>query len=159
MPRQTKLTPEIQERIVLAVRAGNYLSVAARAAGIHEATLYRWLERGRGPAGREPYRAFCEALKEAEAAAEVHAVALIRQQMPQQWTAAMTFLERRFPDRWRRRDTVYAEEAPALDPVEAVLADPETRRLVADLEERLAAAPSPNGASVPGGNGSVGDAG
>ena len=155
--RPPKLTPEIQERIVLAVRAGNYLSVSARAAGVHESTLYRWLERGRGPAGREPYRSFCEALKEAEAAAEVHAVATIRQQMPSQWTAAMTFLERRFPDRWRRRDTVYSEEAPPSDPIEDVLADPDTRRLVADLEERLAAAPSENGSSVPGGARPVGD--
>ena len=44
--RPTKLTPAVAERILSAIRAGNFMEVAARYAGISPSTLYRWLERG-----------------------------------------------------------------------------------------------------------------
>ena len=44
--RPSKLTPEVQEKIVTAIRAGNYAQVAAVYAGIGERTFYRWMERG-----------------------------------------------------------------------------------------------------------------
>ena len=46
MARPSKLTPELMERIVRAVRAGNYPKVAARAAGISPTTYYRWMSEG-----------------------------------------------------------------------------------------------------------------
>src|SRR2546425_12106758 len=107
MGRPTKLTKEIQEHIVAAIRSGNYADAAADSAGIHKATYYRWLERGESDAKADrPFRDFRDAIKKAEGEAEVHAVALIRQAMPDNWQAAMTWLERRYPDRWRRRDSV-----------------------------------------------------
>ena len=45
--RPSKLTPETQNRIVQAARAGNYREAAARSAGIAPSTLYDWLSRGR----------------------------------------------------------------------------------------------------------------
>lgn len=46
MARSSKLTPAVEQRIVEAIRAGNYRAIAARAAGIDERTLFRWTERG-----------------------------------------------------------------------------------------------------------------
>ena len=105
MGRPTKLNDEVSEFIVSAIRAGNYAEVAAKAAGIHPATYYDWMKRGK--AGKEAdrlYAEFANAVKKAEGEAEAHAVALVRKAMPDNWQAAMTYLERRYPDRWRRRE-------------------------------------------------------
>ncbi len=46
--RPTKLTPETQDKIVTALRAGNYFDASCQYAGITERTGYNWLEKGRG---------------------------------------------------------------------------------------------------------------
>lgn len=70
-----KLEPAVTQRIVDLVRAGNYLEVAATAAGIHRSTLHRWLKLGREqPRGR--YRRFLDAVEKALADAEARDVAL-----------------------------------------------------------------------------------
>lgn len=102
MARPTKLDPERQERIVDAIRAGSYAEPACRAAGIAESTFYRWLQRGEAE-DRGIYADFVQAVRCAEAEAEVHAIELVRAQMPEDWRAAIAFLERRFPSRWRRQ--------------------------------------------------------
>ena len=104
MGRSTKLDEATSKRICEAIETGNYASVAAHLAGIGETTLYRWLERGKKEADDEDsiYREFRESLKRAEAEAEMKAVAVIVDAMPQSWQAAMTFLERKFPSRWAR---------------------------------------------------------
>jgi hypothetical protein len=107
MARPTKLTKAIADQIVAAIRCGNYAATAARSAGIGERTYYTWLKRGESVAKADaPFRQFRQAIKKAEGEAEVHAVALVRQAMPDDWKAAMTWLERRFPERWRRREAV-----------------------------------------------------
>lgn len=61
--------------------------------------------------------------------------------MPDQWTAAMTFLERRFPGRWKRKEQIDIGDADAggtgIDET-ALLADPEAVRLVHAALERVA---------------------
>ena len=113
--RRTKLTPEVQEKVVSAIRAGNYANVAAEYAGIGERTFYRWLQRGQA-AKRGIYRQFWQAVKKAEREAEVRAVAIIQKHMEDNWQAAMTYLERKFPDRWGRRDRLRVD----LNPKEAL---------------------------------------
>jgi transposase len=108
MARPTKLSPELEERIVRAVRAGNHVEPACRSAGIGPSTYYRWLERGERE--REgPYAEFRAAVRRAEAEAEVHAVAVIRKAMTDDWRAALAYLERRHPGRWRRREALELE--------------------------------------------------
>ena len=103
MARPSKLTDEVQDRIVRAIRAGNYAEAACHSAGISSSTFYRWMTRGDAEAGA--YRVFREAVLQAEAEAEVHAVAIIRRAMTDDWRAAMAYLERRYPSRWRRHQT------------------------------------------------------
>jgi transposase len=100
--RATKLTTEVRDKILHAIRQGNYACVAAQYAGIGESTFYLWLQRG--ARGERPYVEFLEAVKGAEAEAEVKLVELVRLSAVDNWQAAMTTLERRYPERWRRRD-------------------------------------------------------
>jgi len=103
MARPTKLTPELQEKILQAVRAGNYIETAAVYAGINKTTLYDWLKRGaRAKSGK--FREFSNALEKALAEAEVRDVAIIAKAAQEQWQAAAWRLERKYPCRWGRRD-------------------------------------------------------
>lgn len=82
MPRQTRLTPEVQAEIVKWLKAGNYFETACSVAGIPEETGRTWLARGRGthPAldQREPYSTFSTAVEKAEAEGETASVLRIR---------------------------------------------------------------------------------
>jgi len=108
--------PELTTRIVDLVRAGNYIETAAKAAGIHKSTYYAWMERGeaaaeaisRGEAVSDEEAAFAdfyERVKIAEGLAEVDAIAAVRE-ADRGWQAHMTYLERRFADRWRQQSGV-----------------------------------------------------
>ena len=71
MGRPTKLTPEVHQRIVLSLKAGNYRETAAADAGVDSKTLRNWMKRGaRGGATNEGYRAFAADVLQAEAEAE-----------------------------------------------------------------------------------------
>lgn len=82
MPRNTKLTPEVHQRIVQFVGAGNYFVTACEMVGIREGTGREWLSRGRGNHngrnGREPFASFATAIEKAEAEAETTSVLRIR---------------------------------------------------------------------------------
>ena len=102
MGRPSKLTPEVQERISQAIRAGNYYEAACAYAGIDYSTFRRWIIKGeKAKSGR--YYNFCEAITRPEHEAEVRVVAMWQQHMPVNWQAIATFLERRYPDRWGRK--------------------------------------------------------
>ena len=99
--RRPKLTPSRYKRIVSALKTGNFVTVAAAYGGIGRTTFYRWMNRGQAE-GRGRFYRFYKAVRRALAHAEVHAVGVIRRAMATNWQAAMTWLERRHPQRWRR---------------------------------------------------------
>jgi transposase len=102
--RPAKLTPELQNKICDAIRAGNYLETAAAFAGIGKSTFYDWLRRGQR-VSKGIYHDFSEAVEKALADSEARDVALIAKAAADgQWQAAAWRLERKFPDRWGRRD-------------------------------------------------------
>lgn len=114
----SKLTPDRAARIIQAVKAGNFLNVAAKFANIGERTLSRWLSKGRDhqDTGRTTiYSTFLRDVDAAECAAEVFAVAQIRQAAAENWTAAAWYLERKYPDRWGRKDRTLLEGGAAAD--------------------------------------------
>lgn len=104
MGAKSKLTDEVREKVCKAIAGGNYAPVAAKAAGISESTFYSWLKQGE-EAKSGKYLVFLESVKSAEAFAETSAVQVVQDAMPSDWKAAMTYLERRYPERWRRRET------------------------------------------------------
>ena len=109
--RPSKLNSEVQDRIVAAIRAGNYPKTAADYAGITERTFYRWLQRGQDE-DSGIYHEFAQAVQRAESEAEVCAVAILQRHMADNWRAAVTFLERKFPERWGRRARIEVEIDP-----------------------------------------------
>jgi hypothetical protein len=102
--RQTKLTPEVQDRIVAALRAGNYQETAAVYGGISVKTFYEWMVRGESEEEKEQsFREFREAVEKAKAEAEVRDVTLIDKAAKDgSWQAAAWKLERKFPTKWGR---------------------------------------------------------
>lgn len=90
---KSKLTPELQERLVAFLRAGNYVETAAACAGIHKDTFYEWCKKGRK--GEEPFAAFVEAVDKAIAESEARDVALIGKAATVNWQAAAWRLERK----------------------------------------------------------------
>ena len=101
--RPTKLTTEVQDKIVRAVATGNWLDTACAYAGVDASTVRRWMAKGEGDDAPEPFRSFCTSIKGAKAEAEVRAVALIQKAAQDgTWQASAWYLERSFPDRWGR---------------------------------------------------------
>ena len=139
MARPTKLTAETQEKIVRAIRAGNYPEVAAAHAGIHPATHYRWMERGalEGDAPEDdPYRHYRAEVERALADSEAAEVGLIvKAARDGDWRAAAWVLERRFGDRWGRRDRL-EQVHEVREPDEAGELDREIERLLEELADR-----------------------
>lgn len=116
---QTRLTPETQDKIVTALKAGNYLETAAALSGIAISTLHTWLDKGRtarnlAAVGHEPatphdaeYMDFLEAVEKARAEAEARSVVLVQQAAQKgTWQAAAWYLERTAPKRWGRKAEV-----------------------------------------------------
>lgn len=114
--RPTKINPTIQEQIVKAIRAGNYIETASAYAGINKSTLYDWLKRGEREKQRvaknpkykirkdeAPFVDFSNAVQKALADAEIRDVATIVKASTEHWQAAAWRLERKYPDRWGRK--------------------------------------------------------
>jgi AcrR family transcriptional regulator len=129
--RPTKLTAEVSTRIVEAMEKGNYLETAAAYAGVHKATVYRWLSDGESPDSPSELREFRDAVMRARAHAEHRMVAVIdrtaqggailsetRRELPDgtvetecRYAApdgrlALEFLGRAHPTRWGRRGSL-----------------------------------------------------
>lgn len=95
-------TNETREKILSALRAGNYRVAACKFAGISDETFRRWMNAGK--AGEPDYVDFVEQVKQAEAQAEASLVATIRKAAGDHWQAAAWLLERKYVTRWGRRD-------------------------------------------------------
>lgn len=116
MARPEKINDDIQKTIIDVIRAGNYLETAAAFAGIDVVTIRRWIKRGERELQRiEPkglkikqsekvYVEFCMAIKKAMAEAEMRDVLVIGSAAKENWQAAAWRLERKYPDRWGRKD-------------------------------------------------------
>jgi hypothetical protein len=128
--RPSKLTKQIQDELVELLENGNYQTTAATVVGISRSTLSRWLQLGaeHQATGEDSiYRSFRTAIKKAEAAAEVAAVKCVVEAGATRWQASMTYLERKFPQRWSRgeRREISAALEPASPPDMSMLTDVE----------------------------------
>lgn len=101
--RPSALTPEVQAKVVSAIQGGNYRCAAARWAGVSMRTFSEWLKRG-AAAKSGPHRDFLLAVQEAESQAEIRAVALVMKAAAEDPKHAQWWLERKFPQRWGRKD-------------------------------------------------------
>jgi len=122
--RPCKLTPELQEKIAQAILAGAYVETAAAYAGISKETFYDWLKQG-AKQKRGKYKDFSDAIKKAMAESELRDIATLTRASSSQWQAAAWKLERRFPQRWGRREKVELEGSSEAIKIEYVKRKPE----------------------------------
>lgn len=101
--RPSKLTPEVLARIINAVRTGNYIEPACAYAGIDQRTYHNWVARAKGARSGE-YFQFFQALKQAQAEAEIALVSRWYGRAPEDWRSTSTMLMRRHPERWGARE-------------------------------------------------------
>lgn len=137
MARRTKLTPDIQAKIIAAIQAGNYFVTACHLAGVDDSTAREWVARGEG---RDPkrhktklYAAFAVAVRDAEAVAESQAVAKWQSKISDDWRAAAEFLARRYPDRWSPSNK------------QEIQHDGEIKVIIEYADSKAGAAPPPSG--------------
>lgn len=140
MSAPSKLNEERANAILDALRIGVTQENAARYAGIHPATYYRWLEEGSRDDADDQYKQFKVDVDKARAEAEVRNVAIIADAAKRgTWQAAAWFLERSMPKSWsatRKTEVTGADGGPV-----ALSVDPETldSRLAAIIAKRRAA--------------------
>jgi hypothetical protein len=114
-----KIDRKTIDEIVLMVKMGNYLETAAAYAGIHKATLHRWLKRGREEIERinnssnkaskirkseELYVDLCDSVEKSLAEAEIRDVQIIYNACKADWKASAWRLERKYPERWGHKE-------------------------------------------------------
>ena len=94
---RSAMTAEAVAAIVKTVGLGVWPDRAAQIHGVNPATMR---------AHRARHEDFATALEKAEATAEAGFMAKILRHTEKQWTAAAWMLERRWPDRWAKREVV-----------------------------------------------------
>lgn len=112
-----KLTEELIEVMCDLKAKGMHNKDICMAVGIHEATLYRWLNKP----SCKLHRALGEQFKKAESKYKQELLESIREtalSKPRYWTAAAWLLERKYPEEFGRPETrankEVAEEAPKI---------------------------------------------
>lgn len=123
-PGSVSLTPEIERTILAYVRAGAFLYVAARAAGISERTLDDWLARGEDRHPSRPtspkLRRFARELRGAQAEARVGAEIRVYRESPAHW---LRYAARSKPghDGWSEPATQGADRLDAQHQLESLI--------------------------------------
>lgn len=104
------MSPEVVEAVVQALRAGAYITVACRAAGISRQTYGDWMRRGEAESAGA-YHDFRERVERAKAEGEIRNVAVISRAANESWQAAAWLLERMYPERWGKVSVRLREES------------------------------------------------
>ena len=100
--RPPKLTPEVEAKILLAIRGGNFRGASAEWAGVSASTMTHWMTFGKRKP-RSAWGRFRRAVLEAERAAEINCVRLVLDAAKKDAKHAEWWLERKQPKRWARQ--------------------------------------------------------
>ena len=101
MARPSKYNQDRHDRIITALRGGNTRRAACWAGGIEVETFHQWLRR---------FPEFSDAVKAAEADAELAMVERVRTAANDQWQAAAWWLERKMKRDWSNRQEITGED-------------------------------------------------
>lgn len=126
-------------KVLLLLQQGAFLQEAAAAAGIDRRTIYNWLHLGRrlrrGRVGR-----WAQAVDQTIALTEIRSLSILRAAAAAGvWQAAAWWLERRFPQRWRRRSAVEHTGPITTETAPPSLTSGEKRARLVELLTRLRA--------------------
>ena len=101
------VSPTRIERFFEALRGGNFIGTSLAVAGLHRSDYQRWMTAAKGQIQRgeeTECTKFLGRVRETIAAAEEEIVGHWKDQIPKNWAAGATFLERRHNQRWARKD-------------------------------------------------------
>jgi hypothetical protein len=100
------ISEEICNKIIKAIELGSYVETAAAFAGISKQTFYNWLKKGaRSKTGLEA--TLVDAVQKAMASSELRDLSRIEKAAESGiWQAAAWRLERKFPNRWGRKERI-----------------------------------------------------
>lgn len=98
-----KLDSEMHKRIVACIERGLTYARTSQACGIGYSTFKQWMARGRQEK-RGMYKDLAAAVKKADAMGEAWHLDNIKKHASKTWQASAWFLERKFPERWAKRD-------------------------------------------------------
>ena len=105
--RSTKLTKELTQRVCEGLALGHYVCAVCDLCGISQSIFYEWRKNGEADKAAgltTPCSEFLDATTYAMGEAEQSALQAIKSAFSEDWRAAAHFLERRYSDRWARRD-------------------------------------------------------
>jgi len=108
--RPTKLTKQLKDRLFKALKDGVSYDTACEFAGISPSTFYRWVnegERDKENNHRTEFSEFLEDLKKANASVEINLIQQVAKDPS--WQSKAWILERRFRDKWGRKEKVDGE--------------------------------------------------
>ena len=104
--RPSKLVPEKTEKILAALRGGNYIETAAALADVSKDCVFEWLRRG-AREKRGKFHEFSVAVQKAMAYSEAKDLSVISKAADKgDWKASAWRLSKRHGDRWGERETV-----------------------------------------------------
>ncbi len=103
--RPSKLTPTVQAKLCRALAMGAHYEPACVSAGIDYSTFRKWMVAGQREVSGQ-FREFFEVVTRAIHKAEIEALKHWQGHMAKDYRACRDFLERRFPERWGRRERV-----------------------------------------------------
>ncbi len=107
--RKTKLNDARLKKVVDGITAGLPYDTACALAGIHYTTFLNWMKRGEEDKTGEFFK-FFEEVKKAEAIAEsVHIKNIKDAGRNGVWQADAWMLERRYPEKWGKKEQVKQE--------------------------------------------------
>ena len=148
--RATKVRPDdplILARVVEATRKGHPIQTASALAGLSHTTAWEWMRDGTALLDANPEKSPEELGSKAVWANEIKSAQaeMVDKQLdridiaaaePKHWPAAMTLLERRFPNDFGRNQRITTESVSINVNVTAELTEAQTTELLAALAER-----------------------
>jgi hypothetical protein len=110
MTRPTKLNPELIIEICDKIERGVTQKTAALTSGITEHTFHNYINRGKQET-EGIYFQFFQSLKKSQANLKATYEQLIFDAAHKDWKAAMTYLERKYPDEYGRQEKTRVEHS------------------------------------------------
>lgn len=106
--RPTKLTSEVKEKFLQAIKLGLHYDDCCDYSGISRTTFYDWKNRK-----EKKFLDFLDALKEAESTAKAKLIGDL--QKDRSWQSKAWILERRWPDSWGRKEKLQVDSKSEID--------------------------------------------
>jgi|TARA_R110000803_G_scaffold134573_1_gene201663 hypothetical protein len=111
MGRKTLLYSEAKDRLLTAIGNGLTIIDACSYAGISEQTYYNWLNKDissiKVEKDKKKYIEFLESLKRKQSECQMYCLDFLMKD--KSWQSKAWVLERRFPDRWAKKDMTLNE--------------------------------------------------